>query len=111
MTWIRCYTGVHMAFEFGGDRTPITPFSFEVSGVTELLFEVDSETAKPNWFRAGWLNFIQMDATLPTFRALAQWEVLPLGEALFVLPGMGVYQIRVSPVYYIDDISVKVWKQ
>lgn len=111
MTWTRCHTSTHLAFEFGVDRTPITPFSFEVSGVKELLFETDSETAKPQWFRAGWLNIILLDASLPTFRALQDWEVLPLGEALFTLPSGGIFQIRVCPVYYLDDLMLKVWKR
>lgn len=111
MTWVRVHTSTHLAFEMGGDRTPIAPFSFEVGGATELLFDTDSETAQPNWFRAGWINLIYLDATLPTFRALKQWEVLPLGEALFSLPSGGIYQIRVSPVYYLDDLMLKVWKR
>jgi hypothetical protein len=110
--WLRLYTGAFLApIDGEGGRESLSPFSFLVSGASRMLFETDSESAKPEWWKAGWINLVVQDASIPTFRAIEYWERLPLGESILTMPSQAIYQVRIEPVTYLHDISIKVWAE
>lgn len=96
--------------ESGGFNN-IPPFSFLIANKARLVFDIQSESAKPSYWSAGWLNFIVNDASLPTFYALERWHRLPLGESIFSVPSTGIYQVRVEPNKWLTDLSIKVWSE
>jgi hypothetical protein len=110
--WSIVYADVFVAPSNGEDRRyPIPPFSFQITGASRLLFEVNSASAEANWWQAGWCDLFQLDASLPTFLAQEKWQRLPLGNSLYSLPAQGMYQVRVVPQHYLDDIRVRVWAE
>lgn len=103
MHWIPCYTGIRR-----GD-SHLSPLVFTVSGYSKLLLQCESVDADPTWWLAGYCNVRAVNAQLPTFSALIQWQKIPLGEAVVELPNESLYEVSVTPADWLSDIRVRVW--
>lgn len=87
----------------------IAPFTFQVFGAERLLIKADCIAVEAAWWSAGWINAYLLDSSLPTFRTQEKWSGLPLGNSLFTLPSMGIYEIEINPHSYLKDIRFLAW--
>jgi hypothetical protein len=102
LQWRRFYT---LVYSTRGRDAAIVPISISAQWVR---IEISILTfPRPTWYRAGWINQVQVVSGKPYLRP---GEVVPLAPSIFKFENDGPYQVRFKPVPYLPSAIVTFYR-